>query len=85
MAHTEHAVFNGTDAVDAPLIVCDRLSELALDRGLRVKAVDDFFGEGVVSVHVFRGKDDDARGKSVAQGVHFGAGFASRRGGAVGL
>ena len=39
----EHAVFDGTNPVDAPLIVGDRLRELALDGGLRVEAVDDFF------------------------------------------
>jgi hypothetical protein len=39
IAHAEHAVFNRSDAVDAPLIVGDRLGELALDRRLRVEAV----------------------------------------------
>jgi hypothetical protein len=48
------------------LIVSDGLGELALDRRLRVEAVDDFFREGVIGVHVFGGEDDDARGESVA-------------------
>jgi len=75
VTHGEHAVFDGADPVDAPLIVGDRLRELALDRGLRVEAVDDFFGELVVGGHVFRWEDDNARGESVAQGVHAGTGF----------
>ncbi len=76
MSQAEHAVFDGTDSVDAPLIVGDGLGELALDRGLRVEAVDDFFGEGLVGVHVFGGEHDDARGEAMAQGVHAGTGFA---------
>jgi hypothetical protein len=85
MAHAEHAVFDGPNAVDAPLIVGDRLGELALDRGLRVEAGHDFPREFPVGVHVFRGEDDDARGEAVAQGVHAGAGFAWRGRGALGF
>jgi hypothetical protein len=39
----EHAVFDGANAVDAPLIVGDGLGELALEGRLRAEAVDDFF------------------------------------------
>jgi hypothetical protein len=69
MAPAEDTVFDGPYALDAPLIVGDRLGELALDWGLRVEAVHDFFGEGPgpVGVHVFAGEDDDARGEAVAQ------------------
>jgi hypothetical protein len=42
MTQAEHAVFDGPDAVDTPLIVGNRLCELALDRRLRVEAVYDF-------------------------------------------
>jgi len=70
VAHAEHAVFDGPDTVDAPLIVGHGLGELAFDRGLRVEAVDDFFGERLVGVHVFVGEHDDARGQAVAEGVH---------------
>ena len=66
MAHAEHAVLDGADAIDAPLIVGDGLGELALDRSLRVEAVHELFGECVVSVHVFRGEHDDARSEAVA-------------------
>jgi len=52
------------------------LGELALDRCLRVEAFDDFFGEGLAGVHVFRREHDDACGEGVAQGVHGGAGLA---------
>src|ERR1035438_1459405 len=76
MAHTEHAVFDGPYTIDAPLIVGDGLGKLALDRGLRVEAIDDFFGECLVGVHVFGGEHDDARGEAVAKGVHAGTGFA---------
>jgi len=38
----KHAFFDGANAIDAPLIVCHGLRELALDRGFRVEAVDDF-------------------------------------------
>src|ERR1035438_4217318 len=82
VAQAKHAVFYRSDAVDAPLIVGDRLGELALDRWLRVEAGYDFFGKGLVGVHVFGGKHDDARSEAVAQRVHAGAGFAS--GSAVG-
>jgi hypothetical protein len=41
MTQAEHAVFDGPDAVDTPLIVGDGLSELALDGCLRVEAVYD--------------------------------------------
>jgi hypothetical protein len=69
--HAEHAVFDGPDAVDG-----DRLGEVALDRRLRVEAVDDFPGEGLVGVHVFGGEHDDTRSETVAKSVHAGTGFA---------
>jgi hypothetical protein len=74
----EHAAFDGTDSIGAPRIVGNGLSELALNRGLRVAAVDDFFVEGLVCVHVFREEHDDSCGETVAQGVHAGAGFTFR-------
>ena len=74
----QHAVFDGTDAIDAPLIVGDGLGELALDGRLRVEAVDDLLREGAVSGHVFGGEHDDARSEAVAQGVQAGAGAALR-------
>ena len=63
------------------------LADLPVDRGLRVEAVDDFFGEGLVGVHVFVGEHDDARGEAVAEGVHAGPGFAfpSAAGGGLGV
>jgi hypothetical protein len=76
MTHPEHAVFDGPYPVNPPLIVGDRLGELALDRGLRVEAGYDFFREFVVSGHVFRREGDDARGEAVAKGIHAGAGAA---------
>jgi hypothetical protein len=85
MTDAEHAVFDGRDAVNAPLIVGDGLSELALDRRLRVQAVDDFFGECIVGVHVLGREHDDARGESVAECVHAGAGTALRRSWTVGF
>ena len=81
----EHAVFNGTNTIYSPLIVGYGLGELTLDRGLRVEAVDDLFGKCVVSGHVFRGEDDDARSESMTQSVHAGAFSAPRRGGAMGF
>ena len=78
VAHAEHAVFDGPYPIDAPLIVGDRLGELALDRRLCVEAVHDFFGELSVSVHVFRREHDNARGEAVAEGVHAGAGLTLR-------
>ena len=78
VAHAEHAVFDGTDTVDAPLIVGDGLGELSFDRGLRVEAVYDFFGEGLVGVHVFGGEHDDARSEAMAERVHAGTGLAFR-------
>jgi hypothetical protein len=48
--------FNRSDAVDAPLIVGDRLGELALDRRLRVEAGNDFLGEFPVGVHSSEGR-----------------------------
>src|ERR1700679_261604 len=81
----EDAVFDRPNPVDAPLIVDDGLGELALEWVLGVEAVDHFFGEGLVGVHVFGREHDDARGESVAQGVHTGAGFALWSGRAVGF
>jgi hypothetical protein len=76
VAHAEHAVFDGPYTVDAPLIVGYRLGELTLDWGLGVEAVDHFFAEGMVGVHVFGREHDDARGESVAEGVHAGTSLA---------
>jgi len=83
MTHAEHAVFDGTDPIDAPSIVGYGLGELALDGSLRVEAVDDLFGECFVGIHVFAGQHDDTRGEAVTQCVHAGAGAALRRGGSV--
>ena len=74
MSLSEHAVFDGTEAVDAPLIVGYGLSELELDWRLGVEAVDDFFAELLVGGHVFGGENDDARSETVTEGVHDGTG-----------
>jgi len=68
VTHAEHAILDGADAVDPPLIVGYRLGELALDRSLRIEAVDYFLGECLVSSHVFAGEDDDARSEAVGAG-----------------
>jgi hypothetical protein len=78
VAHAEHAIFDGADAIDAPLIIGDGLGELALDGRLRVEAVDDFFRKRVIGGHVFRGEHDDACGEAMAKGVHAGTGAALR-------
>ena len=73
---SEHSVFEGFDAVDAPLVVSRGLGELSFDRGCRVEAVGIFFGEGEVDGHVFGGQDDDVSGEAVAEGVEAGFAFA---------
>ena len=73
MARGEHAVLDGTDSVDAPLIVGDALGELALDGSLRVEAVGNFFGERATGGHVFAGEDDYPRGEAVPEGIEAGA------------
>ena len=46
----EHAVFDGPDAIDAPLIIGDGLGELTLDGRAGAEAVDDFLSEGLISI-----------------------------------
>ncbi len=46
----EHTVFDGPNTIDAPLIIGDGLGELALDGRAGVEAVDDFLGEGLISI-----------------------------------
>ena len=43
MAEGEHAVFDGADAVEAPLRVDEGLGILAFDGGFGVETVEEFF------------------------------------------
>ena len=76
VAECEHAVFDGADAVEAPLGVDEGLGVLALDRRFGGETLEEFFGEGLVGFEVFFGEDDDASGESVAAGVDRGSAFA---------
>ena len=80
-AQGEHAVFDGVDAVEAPLLVGDGLGEFALEGSLGVEGADEVLGEGLVGGAVLAGKDDHAAGEAVAgsivggtSGGSFGAG-----------
>ncbi|MDP8983269.1 MAG: hypothetical protein M3O35_22060 [Acidobacteriota bacterium] len=81
----EHAVFDGPDAIDAPLIVGDGLGELALHRGAGVEAVDQVLGEGLISIQILSGKHYDAGSEAVAQRVQAGSDLAGRGSGAGGF
>ncbi|MDP8981088.1 MAG: hypothetical protein M3O35_10905 [Acidobacteriota bacterium] len=75
---SEHAVLDGADAVDAPLIVGDGLGELPLDGSSGREAVDEFLGERSISRQIFGGEYDDSRSKTVAECVQAGTHLALR-------
>jgi hypothetical protein len=76
VSEAEHAVFDGPEAVDAPLVIGNGVGELAFEGCLGIEAVNDFAGELLVSGEVFGGEHDDACGDAMAAGIDFGTASA---------
>ncbi len=84
-AQGEDIVFDGFDAVEAPVVVGDAVGELDFEEAFGVEFGEEGGVVLVVGIAVFFGQEGGLAGETVAEAVEAGPGFAGRGGGAGGV
>ena len=77
VAEGEDAVFDGADAIEAPVAVGDEVGELEFEGAVWAEAGDDGVAKGVESAAIVVGHDGDLAGEAVEEAVEADFSFAS--------